>query len=180
MTRWLLEDGIRVSSERTSDITRNGSSRGGRFFKISGFARATTWPSARFCLGDILARATGISPGKPPMGSSFSSARRLDREGFLRVYGVSRALQRSLAGIFRPIFGNVGLYPLYELVVSIYNRFGLLTHFPDDQGFLMHLLELIKKQEEEYSDITSFLEYFENLVGEDMYVRASKVMRFRS
>ena len=23
MTRWLLEDGIRVSSERTSDITRN-------------------------------------------------------------------------------------------------------------------------------------------------------------
>src|SRR3989344_4121531 len=39
---------------------------------------------------------------------------------------------------------------------------------------MLHLLELIKKQEEEHSDITSFLEYFENLAGEDLYVRAAK------
>ncbi|MBI3618282.1 MAG: UvrD-helicase domain-containing protein, partial [Candidatus Omnitrophica bacterium] len=174
MTRWLLEDGIRVSSERTSDITRNRIVQ-----EVVAFLRFLDSPIdnlafSAFCLGDILPRATGISR-EAAHEFVFHLRERLDREKDFYVYMEFRGRFKEVwQEYFDEFFGNVGLYPLYELVVSIYNCFGLLTHFPDDQGFLMHLLELIKKQEEEHSDITSFLEYFEDLAGEDLYVRAAK------
>lgn len=174
MTRWLLEDGIRVSSERTSDITLNRIVQ-----EVVAFLRFLDSPIdnlafSAFCLGDILPRATGISR-EAAHEFVFHLRERLDREKDFYVYMEFRGRFKEVwQEYFDEFFGNVGLYPLYELVVSLYNRFGLLTHFPDDQGFLMHLLELIKKQEEEHSDITSFLEYFEDLAGEDLYVRAAK------
>jgi len=70
-------------------------------------------------------------------------------------------------------FKNVGLYPLYELTTSIVHRLKVLEHFPDQQGFIMRLLELIKEQEEETSDIASFLEVFDALESEDLYVQVS-------
>ena len=174
MTRWLLEDGIRISSERTSDITRNRIAQ-----EVIVFLRFLDSPIdnlafSAFVLGDILPKATGISR-ETAHEFVFHLRDRLDRETELYAYMEFRERFKQVwHEYFDEFFGNVGLYPLYELVVSIYNRFGLLEHFPDDQGFLMHLLELIKKQEEEHSDITSFLEYFENLAGEDLYVRAAK------
>lgn len=174
MTRWLLEDGIRVSSERTSDITQNRIVQ-----EVIAFLRFLDSPIdnlafSAFVLGDIFPKATGISR-EAAHEFVFHLRERLDREKDFYVYMEFRGRFKEVwQEYFDEFFGNVGLYPLYELVVSIYNRFGLLTHFPDDQGFLMHLLELIKKQEEEHSDIASFLEYFEDLVGEDLYVRAAK------
>lgn len=174
MTRWLLEDGIRVSSERTSDITRNRIVQ-----EVVAFLRFLDSPIdnlafSAFCLGDILPRAAGISR-EAAHEFVFHLRERLDREKDFYVYMEFRGRFKEVwQEYFDDFFSNVGLYPLYELVVSIYNRFGLLTHFHDDQGFLMHLLELIKKQEEEHSDIASFLEYFDDLAGEDLYVRAAK------
>ncbi|HCI44703.1 MAG TPA: hypothetical protein DE315_04130 [Candidatus Omnitrophica bacterium] len=174
MTRWLLEDGIPVSSERTSDITQNRVVQ-----EIIAFLRFLDSPIdnlafSAFVLGDVLPKATGISR-EAAHEFVFHLRERLDRQKDLYAYMEFRGRFKNVwREYFDEFFSNVGLYPLYELVVSIYNRFGLLEHFPDDQGFLMHLLELIKKQEEEHSDITSFLEYFENLAGEDLYVRAAK------
>ena len=174
VTRWLLEDGIRVSSERTSDITQNRIVQ-----EVIAFLRFLDSPIDNLAfsavvLGDVLPKATGISR-EAAHEFVFHLRERLDREKDLYAYMAFRErFKKVWQEYFDGFFSNVGLYPLYELVVSIYGRFGLLAHFPDDQGFLMHLLELIKKQEEEHSDITSFLEYFENLVGEDMYVRAAK------
>ena len=172
MTRWLLEDGIRVSSERTSDITQNRIVQ-----EVIAFLRFLDSPIdnlafSAFVLGDILPKATGVTR-ETAHEFVFHLRERLERAKDLYAYMEFRGRFKNVwQEYFDEFFSNVGLYPLYELVVSIYSRFGLLTHFPDDQGFLMHLLELIKKQEEEHSDITSFLEYFENLAGEDMYVRA--------
>ncbi|MBI5150023.1 MAG: UvrD-helicase domain-containing protein [Candidatus Omnitrophica bacterium] len=174
MTRWLLEDGIPVSSERTSDITQNRIVQ-----EIITFLRFLDSPIdnlafSTFVLGDILPEATGISR-EAAHEFVFHLRERLEREKDLYAYMEFRErFKKVWDKYFDEFFGNVGLYPLYELVVSIYNRFGLLEHFPGDQGFLMHLLELIKKQEEEHSDITSFLEYFDGLIGEDLYVRAAK------
>ena len=174
MTRWLLEDGIRVSSERTSDITQNRIVQ-----EIIAFLRFLDSPIdnlafSAFVLGDILPKATGI-PRKTAHEFVFDLRERLERAQDLYAYMEFRGRFKEVwQEYFDEFFSNVGLYPLYELVVSIYSRFGLLEHFPDDQGFLMHLLELIKKQEEEHSDITSFLDYFGNLAGEDSYVHVTK------
>ncbi len=174
MTRWLLEDGIPVSSERTSDITRNRVVQ-----EVIAFLRFLDSPIdnlsfSAFCLGEILPKASGISR-ETAHEFVFHLRERLERVKDLYAYMEFRERFKNVwQEYFDGFFSNVGLYPLYELVVSIYSRFRLLANFPDDQGFLMHLLELIKKQEEEHSDITSFLEYFENLAGEDLYVRAAK------
>ncbi len=174
MTRWLLEDGIPVASERTSDTTQNRIVQ-----EVIAFLRFLDSPIdnlsfSAFILGDILPKAAGIS-WETAHEFVFHLRERLDREKDFYAYMEFRERFKEIwKEYFDEFFGNVGLYPLYELVVSIYSRFGLLEHFPGDQGFLMHLLELIKKQEEEHSDITSFLEYFDNLTGEDLYVRAAK------
>ena len=174
MTHWLLEDGIPVSSERTSDVTQNRIVQ-----EVIAFLRFLDSPIdnlafSTFVLGDILPTATGISR-EVAHEFVFHLRERLEHEKDLYAYMEFRErFKKVWDKCFDEFFGNVGLYPLYELVVSIYNRFGLLEHFPGDQGFLMHLLELIKKQEEEHSDITSFLEYFDNLIGEDLYVRTAK------
>jgi ATP-dependent helicase/nuclease subunit A len=101
----------------------------------------------------------------------FSLRERLANEKDLYVYTEFRNRYAEVWATFiDEFFRNVGLYPLYELVITIYGRFNVPVHGREDQGFLMHFLELVKKAEEEHTDITSFLEYFETLQGEDLYV----------
>lgn len=174
MTHWLLEEGIQVASERTSDITQNRIVQ-----ELISFLRFLDSPIdnlafSAFILGDIVPQATGI-PRERLHEFVFQVRERLEKHKDAYVYTEFRAaFPQVWQKYFDEFFSNVGLYPLYELVVSLYSRFEVLQHFAQDQGFLMHLLELIKRQEEEHSDITSFLEYFDNLAGEDLYVRVQK------
>jgi len=64
---------------------------------------------------------------------------------------------------------------LYELTAGIIKRFGCEQHFPQYQGFFMHLLELVKQQEKESCDLSSFLDYYENFEGEDRFVPMAQV-----
>ena len=61
--------------------------------------------------------------------------------------------------------------PLYEMLVTIYANFGALDRFPDNQSFFMSFLELVKKKEDEHSGIKTFLEYFNDAINKDLYVK---------
>ncbi|MBI3991329.1 MAG: UvrD-helicase domain-containing protein [Candidatus Omnitrophica bacterium] len=71
-------------------------------------------------------------------------------------------------------FKSVGFIPVYELVISILSKFNVVREFYGYQCFFMRFLELIKGYEEEHSDISSFLKFFENAKDEEMYVDAGK------
>ena len=65
--------------------------------------------------------------------------------------------------LIEEFFKNVGLVPLYELVVSVLAKFKVLENFPKHQGFFMKFLELIKVQEEDNQNLSLFLEFL-NLI----------------
>lgn len=170
MTNWLLEEGILVESERTLNVRENRLVQ-----EIVAFLKFLDSPVDNvsfvdFILGDIFSAAAKIK--KEEMHKFLFSLRdRLRSEKGLYVYTEFRKQYEDVWEEFIDgFFKNVGLYPLYELLVSIYSKFNCLNNFPQAQGFLMHLLDLIKKNEEDHSDIESFLKYFEQLEGDGLYV----------
>jgi len=170
ITNWLLEEDILVESERTSNIQENF-----LIQELIAFLRFLDSPIdnlafTAFILGKIFPKVTGLKP-EDLHRFVFSLREKLRKQNDVYVYMEFRGQYGKIWDKFvNEFFRNVGLYPLYELVVTIYSKFQCLQNFPEYQGFFMHFLELIKKQEEEYSDITSFLEYFEKLQGEGLYV----------
>ncbi len=174
MTSWLLEEGVPVESERTSDITKNT-----LIQEVIAFLKFLDSPIdnmafAAFILGDLFAKAAGVPP-EAVHDFVFRLRERLKNEKDFYIYTEFRETYRDVwEKYFDEFFKNVGLYPLYELLVSMYHRWEILKHFPSSQGFWMHLLELVKDHEEEHCDITSFLEYFDHLEGEDLYVHVTK------
>jgi ATP-dependent exoDNAse (exonuclease V) beta subunit len=170
LTNWLLEEGIPVESERTSDLRKHYLIR-----EILAFLKFLDSPIdnmafVNFILGDLFSAATGLDSQRLH-DFVFSLRDQLNNEKDTYLYMEFREeFPDSWQTFIDEYFKSVGLYPLYELMVSMFNRFGCLQHFPQAQGFLMAFLELMKAQEEEYTDITTFLQYFEELEGEGIYV----------
>ncbi len=175
LTSWLIEEGIAVESERTSNVKDNGFIQ-----ELVCLLRFLNSPidNMSFCsfiLGKIFVEISGISE-EEINSFVFSLRDRIQGVDNFYVYREFRnrypeQWERFISSSFK----NVGLYPLYELVVSIYHDLDCLNRFPEQHGFFMHFLELIKAQEKEGRfDISSFLDYFENTEGEDFYVHLSE------
>jgi len=170
LTNWLLEENIQVFSERTSNIKESAV-----ISELVVLLKFLDSPIdnlsfAAFILGDVFSQATGLRH-EDLHQFVFGLRDRLTKEKGFYLYTEFRDVYGTIwEGYFQEFFQNIGLYPLYEMVVSIYNRFGCLKNFPESQGFLMHFLELVKKNEEDHADVVSFLEYFDQLVGEGLYV----------
>ncbi|MBU0468753.1 MAG: hypothetical protein KJ736_06795, partial [Candidatus Omnitrophica bacterium] len=173
VTSWLLEEQISVRSERTSDIRENG-----RIKELVLFLQFLNSPIdnivfTEFIFGEIFFKASSIDP-QEIQSFVFGLRQKLRSQDDFYVYTEFRDNYKEVwEDLISEFFKNVGIYPIYELVVSIYNKFNVLENFPDDQGFLMHFLELIKKYEEEDLDLELFLKHFENLRGDDLYVNLS-------
>ncbi|MBF0522726.1 MAG: UvrD-helicase domain-containing protein [Candidatus Omnitrophica bacterium] len=170
VTNWLLEEGINVESERTSDVRENVLVQ-----ELIAFLKFLNSPIdnlsfVQFITGEIFLKKTGLSPDEI-QGFVFGLRQRIEAEKNFYVYTEFRKVYPKLwEEVIEEFFKNVGLFPLYELVVSIYGRLECLANFPSHQGFLMHFLELIKRKENEFSDIAGFLNYFENMKGDEPYV----------
>ena len=170
LTSWLLEEGILVESERTSNVKEN-------FFieELILFLKFLNSPIdnfsfSRFILGEIFGKVSGINK-EGLHAFLFSQRERLPKEKDFYIYTEFRRIYPDVWDqLIDEFFRNVGLYPLYELLISIYHRFKVLENFSEYQGFWMHFLEIIKGSEEEHADLSSFLGYFDNLKGEELYV----------
>ncbi len=173
VSAWLMEAGIPVDSERTRTIREHALIR-----EILAFLRFLHRPIddeafASFIGGDLFARVSG-RPARDWGGFLFSQ-RALLASGGGTLYRCFREAHPSLwEEFFETFFRNAGLYPLYELVGSIVHRFGVLGYFPEEQGAVMRLLEVVKRREEEGTDLASFLEAYEALPDEDLYVEGAR------
>ncbi len=179
VTDWLLDENIPVDSERTSNIKEHP-----LIQELVALLKFLNSPIdnlsfVNFILGEFFAKTTGLLP-QELHHFVFSQRNRLKREKDFYIYTAFREVYADIwQQYFEEFFKNIGLFPLYELLVSIYHRFSCLEHFPDAQGFLMHFLELVKQNEEEHADVESFINYFEKLEGEDLYVQMTDVDAIR-
>jgi len=175
VTAWLMAAGIAVESERTLNIKTNGIVN-----ELLAFLRFLESPIDNrsfvdFIAGEIFCRRSGQEQGRMH-DFVFALRPRIAVEQGLYIYKEFRErFPEEWEQLFNEFFQNVGLYPLYELVTSIIERFAVLRNFPGDQGFVMRFLELIKEQEEDAGDIASFLARFEEIREEEFYVRAPGV-----
>jgi len=170
VTQWLIHEGIYARSERTSDVKNHPLIR-----ELAAFLRFLHSPVdnaafAEFVLGGLFPKASGLSP-EQARDFLFSCRRQRSSRGETYFYKQFReAYPEVWREYFEGFFDQVGVYPLYELAVSICGRLRCVELFPDAQGFVMHFLELIKRREEDSCDLETFLEYFEALEDEDRFV----------
>ncbi len=170
LTAWLLEEGILVESERTSNVKENSFIEELIFFLKFLSSPIDNLSFSHFISGKIFAKVSGIAQ-EEMQAFLFNQRERLRETQDFYIYTEFRkSYSDTWDHLIDEFFRNVGLVPLYELMVSIYHRLKVLENFREYQGFWMHLLEIVKKSEEEHADLDSFLEYFENLKGEDLYV----------
>lgn len=173
MTGWLLEAGIPVDSERTSNIKSHP-----LMAELTSFLRFLDSPIdniafAEFITGTLFSHASGLKI-EQMHEFIFSQRVHLTKEKDFYLYTVFRRdFPKEWETLIEEFFNNVGLYPLYELVVSFFDRYNCLKAFPGAQGFFMHFLELIKTNEEDHADISAFLEHFDGLLGEGLYVNVT-------
>jgi ATP-dependent exoDNAse (exonuclease V) beta subunit len=125
-------------------------------------------------LGDIFSEASGIP--KEELGDFvFDINRKSSRKDTVYIYTeLKKKYRQAWDSCIEPFFQNVGFISHYELVADIFGRLNVFNKFPEQQGFFMHLLQLIKDSEEECPGLGDFLEYFENLENNsNLYVNSS-------
>jgi len=179
VTAWLMEEGIPVESDRTLDITANTLVQ-----ELVAFLRFLNSPIddlafARVILGEVFQSAAGLDSGDMH-AFLFELRKAKDKEKRPALY---REFRKRYPQVWdahiAPFFRSAGLYPLYETLVSVLREWEVLEHFQDQCGFVMQLLEIIKRREEEGCDLIMFLEYFERIQNEDKFVNVADVNAVR-
>lgn len=172
ISSWLLADAIPVASDCTLNIRENHIIK--ELLRLLKFLSAPIDDSsfASFLLGEIFCVASDFQRIEiESFIFNFKSSRK-DRAKYL--YIEFREKYPSLwTEYFEELYRSVGFVPIYELVVSIYQKFDLVNRMNSDQGFLMHFLELLKDCESEHIDLASFIDYFENSAELNVYVKVS-------
>lgn len=173
-TAWLIEKNISVESEKTLNIREHPLIK-----ELISFLKFLDSPIdnlsfASFILGDIFCKVSGI---KRDTIRDFIFELRISGKEEMDSYLYKEFKKRFSCqwnNFIELFFKSVGFVPLYELMVTILGRLKILENFSLYQGFFMRLLEIIKEKEEDYSGISSFLEFFEDIEEKELYVRASR------
>ena len=170
---WLIEEGLPVESERTLNIRENGLIK-----EITSFLKFLDSPIddlsfASFILGEIFCTASGIAKEKIE-DFIFRNRAQKKAQNVFTPY-LYRAFKREFPQIWQQyiekFFKNVGFLPVYEMLVTIYADFKILDKFSEYQSFFMSFLELAMDKENEHNGIRAFLEYFNDAVNKDLYVK---------
>ncbi len=154
----LLEAGISVDSEFTVNVKNNPLIK-----EMIGLLQFLGTPHddaalAGFLTGTIMKE---VSPARRNEIIQWITVRRL-HGGSTPLY---RAFQRSHPVLwdeyFATFFKSAGYLPLYELFVLILKRWAILSRFPKDAPYFLHVCELIKKREGLGSNnLTGFLQFW--------------------
>lgn len=170
LTGWLLSEGIFAESERTLNIRKHA-----LIQEVLAVLRFLDSPVddlsfARFIGGEIFTRVSGMSE-EEVRDFLFENRLTVKRQNDVALYRVFRDHYPELwEKYFENFFKNVGLYPLYELSSSLLRNCEVFENFPDEHGFFLRFLELVKDKEEDFSDLNSFLENFENFEDDELFV----------
>ncbi|MCC6758689.1 MAG: UvrD-helicase domain-containing protein [Candidatus Omnitrophica bacterium] len=170
VTSWLMAEGIFVESERTLNIKENP-----LILELIAFLQFLDSPIdnlsfAKFLSGDIFHKASGLRKEEIEHFLFSHRPQHQDKGDFYLYRAFRDRYAKVWDRLFDDFFKNVGLFPLYELTASILRRLEVFVHFPDEHGFFLRFLELIKEKEEEFSDLNSFLEHFEDFENDELFV----------
>ncbi|MFH1282363.1 MAG: UvrD-helicase domain-containing protein [bacterium] len=170
---WLIEHGIAVESEKTLNLKNNI-----HIIELISFLKFLNSPIdnlafASFILGDIFRKASGLEKQEVEK-FLFLIKNKFNKSKNHYVYREFRLQFPEIwEDYFEEFFKSVGFMNLYEFVVDIMSKFRVQANFGQHQGFFMHLLEVIKSLEDEYHSLADFLEYYENLKGDKLFVNSS-------
>ncbi len=175
VTGWLSEQKINVESERTLNILNNP-----LISEVIAFLRFLNSPIntiefAAFILGDIFLKAVDLS--RDEVADFIFEHNRKDKQSETNSGYLYRAFRKKYSAIWddniAEFFKNVGFISLYELLISIIEKFKIFKNFPEYQGFFMRFLELVKEQEQDNPDISLFLGYLDAAPESHLYVNFS-------
>ncbi|MBU1087651.1 MAG: UvrD-helicase domain-containing protein [Candidatus Omnitrophica bacterium] len=175
VTGWLSEKKINVESERTLNILNNP-----LISELIAFLRFLNSPIntiefSAFILGDIFLQAASLP--REEIADFIFQYNRKDKHQEVNAGYLYRAFRKKYSLLWQDniaeFFKSVGFVSLYELLISIIDKFKIFENFPAYQGFFMRLLELVKEQEEDNSDISLFLNYLETAPESHLYVNFS-------
>lgn len=175
VTGWLSQEKINVESERTLNILNN--SLIGQLIAFLRFLNSpiNTIEFAAFIMSDIFQKAAGIS--RDEIAEFIFQFNRRDKEKLDNSGYLYRAFRKKYSSVWdeyiSEFFKSVGFISLYELIISIIDKFKIFDNFKSYQGFFMRFLELVKEQEEENPDISLFLKYLELAPESHLYVNFS-------
>ncbi len=169
---WLMAQNYAVESAQTLNIRNN------IFVKeIFSLIKFIDLPInslffSSFILGEIFSKASRI---KSYDFERFLFEQKKDNksEAFYKIFRQKH--EQAWNNFFEEFFVKAGFIPVYELALSILEKFKIVENFPESKPFVMRFLELIKDFEQEKSGIKDFTEYFETLDDKDesLYIKSA-------
>ncbi|MBU0634554.1 MAG: UvrD-helicase domain-containing protein [Candidatus Omnitrophica bacterium] len=170
VTGWLIEKGIAVESERTLNIKNNGLIKELVSFLYFLNSPVDNLSFAAFLSGQIFPKISGLD-SEQIRDFLFGARVYLKADKSFYLYRHFQKIYPEIWNKFiAEFFKNIGLIPLYELVVNIVEHLGIFKNFSKQQGFIMRFLELIKKEEEEHASVSDFLEFLDDAPEKELYV----------
>jgi ATP-dependent exoDNAse (exonuclease V) beta subunit len=181
---WLIEKGFKVETPQTLNIKNNPIIK-----QIISLIKFIALPMdslsfSSFIMGDIFCQITGLKQKEIEQFLFESAINNRDSSAYI----VFRKYYPKLwEEYFEEFFVKAGFIPVYELTISILDKFKIMSNFKSSKVFVLRFLELIKDFEKEYSGIQRFVSYFEDIEkqSDGLYLKSSnsngiKVMTIHS
>jgi ATP-dependent exoDNAse (exonuclease V) beta subunit len=169
VSSWLLEDGLEIESSQTLNIKNNIVIK--QILSILVFINSPidALAFASFIMGDIFSKVSSV---KSDELERFVFACNKDN-GTGTFYKTFKDKYDGLwKEYFEFFFVKAGFVPVYELTLSIIEKFKIVDNFQESKAFVMCLLEFIKEFETQDSGLKNFLEYFKlNSNADYLYIK---------
>ncbi|MDR1474225.1 MAG: UvrD-helicase domain-containing protein [Endomicrobium sp.] len=168
---WLLENNYEVESQQTLNIKNNSFIK--QIVSVLMFINSPidSLSFSSFLFSEIFSKASGISNEKM---AEFIFGCKLDIKS-KTLYKVFREKYKDIWNeYFEELFVKAGFIPIYELTLSILDKFNIVN-FPEGEAFIVRFLEIIKDFETQKPGLKNFLEYFKSLSDDksELYIKNS-------
>jgi ATP-dependent exoDNAse (exonuclease V) beta subunit len=185
---WLMEEGYETESMQTMDIRSNDCVK--QLLSLLRFIASPidSLSFASFIVGDIFSKITGIAT--QDIEKFIFDIKNSDIKSKI-IYKVFREKYSALwEEYFEYFFKKSGFIPVYELTISILEKFKVVENFGESKVFILRLLELIKNFEKEDAGLKNFIHYLSDFDDgdsgdrkDDLYIKSRlgggiKVMTF--
>jgi ATP-dependent exoDNAse (exonuclease V) beta subunit len=180
VSSWLLGENIEVESYQTLNIQNNDIIKQIVSFFVFIDSPLDALAFSSFIMGDIFIKISNISSTKleqtkleqTEFEQFIFKNNKESKSGFL--YKLFKDKYKFLWDeYFEYFFVKAGFIPVYELALSVLEKFKILENYPESKPFIMRFLELIKEFESQESGLGNFLEYFYSLSSqeESLYIK---------
>ncbi|GHT32806.1 UvrD/REP helicase [Endomicrobiia bacterium] len=157
VSSWLLEDGLEIESSQTLNVKNNIVIK--QILSILMFINSPidSLAFASFIMGDIFSK---VSNAQSDELERFVFACNKDNKNGTFYKTFKDKYDSLWKEYFEFFFVKAGFVTVYELTLSIIEKFKITDNFPQSKAFVMCLLEFIKEFEIQDSGLKNFLEYF--------------------